>query len=335
MRVLVLQLKRIGDLVLTTPVLAALKKLGAHVTLVADSPCSSLLPALPGVDEALAFVRKANNAAVWKRIRKGGWDVCLDFTGSDRSAFMGWLSRTPRRITFQWVCKRFLRRLAYHEFVDSPVRLAHTCDHYLDLLRPLGVVCSEATPSLAIPPAAREKARELCSAGVGSEGFALIHPGTARPEKYWLPERWSEVIAGLKVRGLSAIITSGPDAFELQHARQITGAPLVCPPDLLTLAALVEEARLVISCDTAVVHLAAAFAKPQIALFGPTNPFHWRPRHAHATVLSAAQPDSPMTHFLPKMTGAPTAKIPASAVLQAVKSLLAPPHEPSSSADSF
>ena len=318
MNVLILQLKRIGDLVLTTPVFRALKANGATITLIADGPCASLLPAL-GVDEALSFSRKGNNSAVWSRIRKGGWDVCLDFTGSDRSAFMGWLSRTPRRITFAWVCKRLLRRLAYHEFVDSPVRIAHTCDHHLDLLRPLGITDADASPTLQLPPLP-----------LPAEPYVLIHPGSARPEKYWLPERWSEVIAGLKARGLSAIITTGPDAFEQQHAAQILGAPVVRPPDLLALAGLVKNARLVVSCDTAVVHLAAAFSKPQIALFGPTNPFHWRPRHERAVVISAAQPESPMTRFLPRLHGAPTAKIPSAVVLQAAELLLA-----SSSADSF
>jgi ADP-heptose:LPS heptosyltransferase len=322
MKVLVLQLKRIGDLVLTTPVLSALKRLGAQVTLIVDAPCGSLLPALPGVDEALAFSRKGGNSEVWKRIRKGGWDVCLDFTGSDRSAFMGWLSRTPRRITFQWVCKRLLRRLAYHEFVDSPVRLAHTCDHHLDLLRPLGVANADASPSLEVPQGAREKAGELLGAAGVPGDFVLLHPGTARPEKYWLPERWTEVIAALKGQGMPAIITSGPDAFELAHAGRIAGAPLVRPPDLLTLAALVNKARVVVSCDTAVVHLASALQKPQVALFGPTNPFHWRPRHERARVISAAQPMQPLTQFLPKMKGAPTERIPAGAVMAAIEQLL-------------
>ena len=321
MKVLILQMKRIGDLVLTTPVFTALKRLGAEVTLVTDAPCASLFPALPGVDEALAFSRKGGNSAVWKRIRNGGWDVCLDFTGSDRSALMGWLSRTPRRVTFAWVCKRLLRRLAYHEFVDSPVRLAHTCDHLLDLLRPLGAENADASPVLEVPQVAREKAGELAGAGE----FVLLHPGTARPEKYWLPERWTEVVAALKALGLRAIITSGPDAFELAHAERIEGARVVRPPDLLTLAALVEKARVVVSCDTAVVHLAAALRRPQVALFGPTNPFHWRPRHERAVVISAAQPTQPLVQFLPKQKGAPMERIPADAVIAAVAQLLALP----------
>jgi ADP-heptose:LPS heptosyltransferase len=231
---------------------------------------------------------------------------------------MGWLSRTPRRITFQWVCKNILRRLAYHEFVDSPVRLAHTCDHYLDLLRPLGVTPSEsaAAPVLSVADGAID--------GIPDD-FVLIHPGTARPEKYWLPERWTELISALKERGQTAVITSGPDAFELAHAAQISGAPVVRPPDLLALAAIVKRAKLVVSCDTAVVHLAAALSKPQIAIFGPTNPYHWRPRHARAVVISAAQPEKPLTRFLPKMKGAPTAKIPCSTVLAAAVELLASP----------
>jgi ADP-heptose:LPS heptosyltransferase len=327
MNVLVLQLKRIGDLVLTTPVLTALTKLGAKITLVVDAPCASLLPAIPGIHEALAFSRKGTNTAVWRRIRERQWDVCLDFTGSDRSALMGWLSRTPRRIAFHWVRKRLLRRLAYHEFVDSPVRLAHTCDHHLDLLRPLGYTPreTEARPTLTIPPAVHEAAQEILRKAGISTPSVILHPGTARPEKYWLPERWSAVIAALKTKGLSPYITSGPDPFELAHAAKIHGAPILRPPDLLTLAALVQTATLVISCDTAVVHLASAFERPQIAIFGPTNPFHWRPRHAKALVISAAQPAAPLTRFLPKMKGAPTERIPASTVIDSIERLLASP----------
>ncbi len=326
MKVLVLQLKRIGDLVLTTPMLAALKRAGANITLVADAPCSSLLPAIPGLAKALSFSRKGGNSALWKRIRKGGWDVCLDLTGSDRSALMGWLSRSPRRITFQWVCKRLLRRIAYHEFVDSPVRLAHTCDHYLDLLRPLRLeqTAHDANPVLDLPQSARDAASEIFTRHGITRDCVLIHPGTARPEKYWLPERWSEVIASIRPRA-DALITCGPDSFETAHVAQIQGAPVIHPPDLLTLAALIERAQVVASCDTAVVHLAAALQKPQVALYGPTNPFHWRPRHDRAIVISAAEPQQPMKQFLPKMKGAPTARIPAESVIAAIEKLLPPP----------
>ena len=329
MKVLVFQMKRIGDLVLTTPALAALKQLGARVTLVVDAPCGSLCPAISNVDEVLVYSKKGSNRALWRRLRERDWDVCLDYTASDRSALMAWFSRTPRRITFAWARKRLLRRLAYHEFVESPVRLAHTCDHYLDLLHPLGVERDEATaPSLVLPDDAKKNASELVTGD-----YVLIHPGTARMEKYWLTSRWMEVIARLRELGMAVVVTSGPDAFERAHIAEIISGftqqsvnqpPVksIAPPDLLTLAAVVERARMVVSCDTAVVHLAAAFQKPQVALFGPTNPFHWRPRHERAIVISAAQSESPLTTFTPKMKGSAMEKIPTATVLKAVESLL-------------
>lgn len=337
MNVLVLQLKRIGDLVLTTPVLSALHAGGARVSLVVEEGCASLLPAIPGIAEGLVYSRKGNNRPLWQRLGKRGWDVCLDFTGSDRTALMGWFTRSPRRITFQWVRKRLLRRLAYHTFVDSPVRLAHTCDHYLDLLHPLGLERGDGQPVIDLPRSAREQAAATL-AGVGIPGsYVLVHPGTARAEKYWPAERWVEVISHLRKLGVHVAITCGPDSFERSHVASIQhgmaavsgpvaeGVKVLHPPDLLTLSALVEKARLVVSCDTAVVHLAAACRQPQIALYGPTNPFHWRPRHDRAVVISAIQPDAPLHHFMPKMGSAPTAKIPAITVIRSIEELLARP----------
>ena len=86
---------------------------------------------------------------------------------------------------------------------------------------------------------------------------------------------------------------------------------------------IIRDAAVVVSCDTAAVHLAAAFERPQIALFGPTNPFHWRPRHAQTVILSAAQPDAPMTEFSPRMKGAPMERISAAGVCRAIDTLLA------------
>ena len=77
------------------------------------------------------------------------------------------------------------------------------------------------------------------------------------------------------------------------------------------------------SCDTAAVHLAAAFQRPQVALFGPTNPFHWRPRHERAAVISAAKPDAPLTNFDPRMKGAPMDRISTAVVCRAIDALLA------------
>jgi ADP-heptose:LPS heptosyltransferase len=318
MKVLALQLKRIGDLVLTTPALAALKSLpNTEVVLAVHTSTASLLPAIPHCDSTIVF-GPGRGWTPWQQVLTGGFDTVLDFTGTDRSALATFLARAHRRIAFEWMRKNRLRALPYNEFVPSSVRERHTVDHYFDLLRPLGL--SPAEDAWALPSLKIELRKD---ATTFPSKYAVLHPGTARAEKFWLVDRWTEVARHLSEKyGLPTVVSTGPDPEERAHAAAI-GGTLVQPRDLCDFAALLHNAALVVSCDTAAVHLAAAFQRPQIALFGPTNPFHWRPRHERAVVISAAQPESPLTHFDPRMKGAPMDRISTEAVCRAIDGLLA------------
>ncbi len=86
---------------------------------------------------------------------------------------------------------------------------------------------------------------------------------------------------------------------------------------LVELAALIERCDLALGVDSMAMHLAAVFAKPQIVLFGPTNPYHWRPRHDQAVVLVAGQ-DEPATFFEPRAKGAPMELISTPQVIKAI-----------------
>ena len=326
MRILALQLKRIGDLILTTPALRALRVAypGAEIALAVTPGCAPLLGAIDSISSGIVLGR-GRGFAPWQQVLTGPWDLCLDFTGSDRSALAVAASRAKERATFASVQRSKMRALAYNRFTDSSVRERHTVDHYLDLAG----ADAPPSPHLHLPATARSAADELLRAAAIASPFVLLHPGSARAEKYWLPERWAEVVASLK---LPVIVTCGPDPFEREHVAKINAecrvrsAEISFPPDLLALAALIERAALVVSCDTAAVHFAAAFARPQIALFGPTNPFHWRPRHNRALVLSAAKPDAPLRDFTPRMKGAPMERISTALVIGAIASLI--PNQP-------
>ncbi len=326
MRILVLQLKRIGDLILTTPALRALRAAhpDAAISLAVTPGCASLLGAIDSINSGIVLGR-GRGFAPWQQVLTGPWDLCLDFTGSDRSALAVAASRAKKRTTFAWLKRSKIRALAYNEFIDSSVRERHTVDHYLDLVR----APATSEPTLALPETARAAAAEILRASGITSPFTLIHPGSARAEKYWLPERWAEVITSLRT---PHIITTGPDEFECAHAAKIQSeirnqkSEIILPPDLPTLAALIDRAALVISCDTAAVHFAAAFRRPQIALFGPTNPFHWRPRHDRALVLSAAKPAAPLTDFTPRMKGASMERISTELVIGAIASLTPNPN---------
>jgi ADP-heptose:LPS heptosyltransferase len=344
MRILALQLKRIGDLVLTTGALRALRNAHpeAHIALGVDEGCASLVGAIGSIDSTAVFGR-GRGWAPWQQALAGHFDLCLDFTGTDRSALATWLTRAGERRSFAWVRKRRLRSLAYTDFVASSVRERHTADHYLDLAQ---VAATEVNSELTVPPAVQGAADALLRSRGVARPFVVLHPGTARAEKFWLTERWLEVAADLRLRhGLDLVLTGGRDPAELaqlaaiesvreQRVHSLSPDRLPGPAegavvnlagqtDLLTLAAIVERAALVVSCDTAIVHLAAAFRRPQVALFGPTNPFHWRPRHPLARVISAAQPAAPLTDFTPRMRGAPMDRISTAVVIRVTEELLA------------
>ena len=334
MRILVLQLKRIGDLILTTPALWALRQNlpKAHIVLAVEGGCREMLPAIDFVDDTLVYQRRGQNGPLWRHLLLRHYDTCLDFTGTDRSALFAVLSKARRRITFEWVQRSRFRHVFYNEFIGSSVRENHTVDHYLHLLRALNIPIRKDSPVvLHLPDWAPRKAGQLLEeAGVGgpSAPYVLVHPGTARPEKYWPATRWAEVIQWCEATlGMPCVLSGSADGHEQNHIDAIKEAypagakrDLSGRLDLLTLAALTKRASLVLTVDSAPMHLAAAFGRPQVALFGPTNPFHWRPRQERAIVLQSHGPISP-PEFRPQHPGGPMTEISTQMVIDAIVAL--------------
>jgi ADP-heptose:LPS heptosyltransferase len=94
--------------------------------------------------------------------------------------------------------------------------------------------------------------------------------------------------------------------------------------DLLALGALIGQACLLVTVDSAPVHLAAATGTPQIALFGPTNPYHWRPRSSPALILQGSS-GIPLDQFAPKETRVSMNLISTQAAIDAMDTLLSTP----------
>ncbi len=339
MRILALQLKRIGDLALTTPALRALKASApdARVTLVVRGAAAGLLPALtPWVDEGLVW-GAGRNGAILRRLARGGFDWCVDFTGRDRSAFLTLVSHAPRRLVARSALRGSAwRRLCYNRFAETPVRGPHTIDFYLGHAsvmpgaRGLAPEAHEG-PVLDLPQVAVQAGRAaLEGVGIGvGEPFIAVHPGTARAEKYWLPERWAEVIAFCQESlGIRCVLTGGRgDADEEAHLARIRAclprpcADLAGKLDLLALTAVFAQAQAVAGVDSGPMHLAAAVRRPQLVLFGPTNPRHWRPRHAGCLVLRAGHGDEPLREFPERTPGAPMDAISTRAVIECITQL--------------
>jgi ADP-heptose:LPS heptosyltransferase len=335
-KILLLQLKRIGDLILTTPVIRCLREQFpyARLALVVDSSCAGLLESIP-VDERWIYRKGGGlwgtfgwglNAWLRHSLSEFGADWALDFTGTDRSAWLSTFSRSRRRVTFQRFMKRPLRKFLYTDFVNSSVSERHTADHYTDLLGPLGVQRENVPLDLRLRAEDLNRARELLAKEGITGAYAVVHAGTARPEKYWLPERWANVVGFLHDEfGLLSVLTGSQDPVEREHLARIKSllrckhVDLSGKTNLLALAAVIRGAEFLCGVDTAAIHLADAMNTPSLALFGPTNPYHWRPRHARSVVLRART----RPPFTPRQKGGPMEDISADSAIEGVKELLA------------
>jgi predicted lipopolysaccharide heptosyltransferase III len=331
MKILLLQLKRIGDLILTTPAIAALRKNypDAHITLAVSNECADLLPAISNVDRVLIARRNLRDVAMISSVAGKKFDYCVDFTRNDRSAFLTLLSGARRRVASYRVREQSKTRARlYTDLVGVRVRDMHTIDYNLALLEPLGIRAASSAPQLELPRAAREKAGSLRRDWKITRPYVILHPGSARPEKLWDAARWAKVIDYFgRDNEFDLVLTSGPAVHEQTHIATITQRTrqkfidLSGKTDLLTLAALVGPAQLLVTVDSAPVHFAAASHTPQVILFGPTNPFHWRPTDSPALILHGKS-DTPATEFAPVRPRFPMSEISTEAVISAMDSLL-------------
>ena len=334
MKILFIQLKRIGDLILTTPAITAVRNKypEAKVTLIVSAECKPLAPAIADVNKLLVMPRGVAGIKTAAAITGGKFDYCIDFTRNDRSALLVFLSRAKMRIvSFRIKTRSKFRTRFYNEFVPHRMRDMHTIDYHLALLAPLGIEQGPRAVHLTLPKSARENADQLIAATSVRREFMIFHPGSARAEKFWNAQRWAEVInhAGDNHQ-IDLVITGGTSPLEQTHVGDIKSkvrhriVDLSGKTDLLTLAALIAKARLLVTVDSAPVHLAAASRTPQVILFGPTNPFHWRPLASAALILHG-ESTAPVREFAPKLPRVSMNQISTQAVIDAMETLLSAP----------
>jgi predicted lipopolysaccharide heptosyltransferase III len=337
LNILLLQLKRIGDLILTTPSIVALREKfpDASLSLVVSPASEPLLPAIAGIDKVFVVRGKTDDAFDWIALSLGRFDYCLDFTRNDRSAFLTFLSGARKRITSDHPKLRTkMRAKSYNEFVEAPVGFLHTVDYHLGLLKPLGIEDASRAIRLDLPAPTVREAEQLLNAAEVSDDFAVLHPGSARAEKFWEANRWGQVIDHcVKDLGIKCVLTGGRSPGEQAHIAAIKASTksevidLSGKTSLLSLAALVRKARLLVTVDSAPMHFAAAWGTPQVVLFGPTNPFHWHPRSDSALVLLGGM-EGPVTEFDPRQPAVRMNLISTESVIDAMGSLLSAPAAP-------
>lgn len=287
---LVIQTSFLGDTVLTTPLLAQLANRGP-VDVVTTPASAALLANHPAVRTVIPYDKRGTDRGVRgvlrlaRQLRRTGYDLALLAQGSWRSAALALLARIPSRVGFDTSAGRLLysKRVPYRDDLHHAARL-------LMLARPNGREPSpeELRPSLVPGYAEREAVDSLLARnGVApSERLVALAPGSV-----WGTKRWPyfpELAQLLAPHARVMVIGSSEDA-------PLAGAITTAEPaavdasgqlSLLASAELIGRCGVVVTNDSAPLHLASAMGTPTVAIFGPTVPdFGFGPLSPRASVV--------------------------------------------------
>ncbi len=280
-RVLVWKLSAVGDVVLSTPSLRAVRKRfpDSDITLVVARSAYEAVARCPYMNEFLIFDRKGKDRslrrrlALIRRLRREAFDVSVDLQNSKVTHLMAWAGGIPVRIGYDrkwgWLLNR---RVRLPKVVMAPLA------HQQHLLSHAGIEPDGDRLELW-PSALDAQAADRLLAGVPAEMLLIgVHPGGSErwKTKRWDPERWAALIDALAERRIRVVVTGGPeerDAIETLTVR-LRSQPLIVAgrTSLMELACVIKRCHVFIGHDSSPLHLAAAMGTPMVALFGPTDP---------------------------------------------------------------
>jgi heptosyltransferase III len=271
LRILIVTLRRLGDVLLMTPlahtlrarwpaaIIHALVLRGTEV-IVADNPDIDAVLAMPQRPSSAQFLQMIGG--IWRR-----YDIALSTQTGDRPTIVTWAAGRhrvgfvgERGTGFWW------KRYAFHHGV--PMNPEN--HRVLELMRLAECLGAEGAAKVVCP-----KAAALPSAPPGA--YAVIHATPMFRYRRWTDEGWRGVASGLIERGLTVVATGGPDAGERAYLDRVFG-PLTQVQrldgrfDWPEMTALLQRAMVYIGPDTSVTHLAAASGCPTVAIYGPVSP---------------------------------------------------------------
>ncbi|MBX3394263.1 MAG: lipopolysaccharide heptosyltransferase II [Phycisphaerae bacterium] len=310
-RILIIKPSSPGDIIHALPVLRRLRTRypRAHIAWLVSTAFVNLLDADPSLDEVIPFDRKRYGrlgrsvgatidfVRFVRDLRARRFDLVVDLQGLIRSGLISFFSGAGFRIGFRGA--REGAWFFYNHRVDRLPADMHAADKILALGRMLGLPEDSPDFRVAVTPADRRVADELLAeAGIEAEGrFAVLVPGTRWETKRWPAFRFGELARVLYARhGLRSVLVGSEsdvaDGRIAEDSSRISVSGRVSADEPATeaaawslcgrttfrqLAAIIDRAAVVVTADSAPMHIAAGHGRPLVALFGPTNPYRTGP----------------------------------------------------------
>jgi lipopolysaccharide heptosyltransferase II len=321
-KILLIRLRLIGDVVFTTPLVGALRRVypDARIAYLVESDAAPVVERNPHLDEVIIAPRTrgarriADDLRLARRLRRERFDLVLDLHGGPRSAWLTWASGATERIGYDIKGRAWM----YTRAVNRPreLRARHSVQNQWDLLDAIpgwtGGPADETRDriEMALDPAAdgRMGAR-LAAAGVTTDDeLIVLHVSAGNPFRRWPEAFFAETAAALAAGNSRRRLafSSGPSdraaASRIAadaRARLGDAAGRIIDLgefDLQELRALIGRSRLFVGGDTGPLHIAASTVTPVVGIYGPTlsaRSAPWRPASVPTFSIETAVTDLP------------------------------------------
>jgi ADP-heptose:LPS heptosyltransferase len=290
-RVLVVRLRSIGDTVLTTPSLFALRRFlpNTQIDILLEDWVGPVLEGSDLVDRVIAIARDSQTARarVARELRASRYDVVYNLHGGTTATLLTRATGAKHRVGFE----HYQYARLHNHVAPSSLEIwrrpsLHSVEQQLALIGWTGVPVTDRPPTrLAVTESylhsVSEKLRAAgCEDFSAGKPFAVIHPTAAFDTKQWATENFARVAEDLTARGLTPIAIVSPKetpvvaSLREQSSVQVIGLSDLSLPEVTALA---SRARLFVGNDSGIAHIAAAAGAPCIVIFGSSNVLHWRP----------------------------------------------------------
>lgn len=282
--VLIVCTRRIGDVLLATPMIRSLKAGLPHLAidmLVFDGT-QDIVTANPDLRRVWTIGERPRMGQYFQLIRSiwRQYDLALSVLAGDRPTLYAWMAGRYRIGTLLADNKSRWKQRLLHEWVPFDNLHTHTVVMNLRLLaslelEPLG------TPVIAWRQEDEESAQRMCHGLRSHRSYAVLHVSPKFVYKTWTVAGWIALGQWLREQGYVVVVTGGASDQQTYCDQVVQGLPdainLVGQAPLPALGYLLNHAALYVGTDTAVSHMAAALGTPSVVLYGPSNPVKWGP----------------------------------------------------------
>jgi heptosyltransferase-2 len=268
--VLIVRFSSIGDVLLTTPLVRSLRSRhqNARIVFVTKRAMAPLVADNPHLSDVVVLEPDEPLRALARRLTALHPTHGLDLHGSLRSTALRLLVRCPWR---GYSKRKLARGILVSTKIDLYRRVVPVAERYFEAAASLDVHPDQAPPEFFLGAAAKARAtRWLEEHGLADAPFAVLAPGAAHFTKRWPLAHWQGAAERLRARGLSLITVGGPDDRALGEALAPLAANAAGACSLQETGALLARARVALTGDTGVMHMATSVGTPVVALFGPT-----------------------------------------------------------------